>query len=136
MPDHVPDRQPAIVRLRARDVLASLTTTVHAARIAAAEDLHERLNLVDGGRETTLSTSQRVEPATIGLRDGGHVLRLLLAPLDLKAADPELSELLEMIVRGEILGRDQIPAVERRTGCLVRKRVILATRLRARTAIR
>ena len=131
----IPDQQSAIVRLRTRDVLAAIATTVHAPGVSAAEYLHQRFNLFDRRRKPTLAAREGVEPSAIRFRNGGDVLRLLLATFDLEAADPELRELLEMIVCREILRRNEIAAVERVTGRCIGKGIVLPTRLRARSAV-
>lgn len=109
LPHHRAQCQPTIVRLRAGDVLATLPTTVHATRVAAAEDLHQRFHFVDRRRTSFFTTRDAVEPAAIGLRHRRNVLGLLLAPFHLEAADAELGDLFQVIVCGQILGADQVP---------------------------
>ena len=70
-----------------------------------------------------------VEPSSVGLCHGRHVFGLLLATFNFQAPDAQLRDRLKMIVGREILGRDQIAAVERLAGRVVIQRVVLAAGL-------
>lgn len=125
----------AIVRLRPCDVEPTRATAVHPAGEAAAEDLHERLHLVlSRRRERPLL--HPVEEIAVRLGDGRHVLRLLLPALDLETHDAGVGDLGEMVVRAEVLRRNQIAAIELGVVLDVGEDVVLAARLRARAPIR
>ncbi len=131
---HAAEHDAVVVGLRARDVAAPLATAVHAAGVAAAVDLHQRLDL-GGRRRRCLATRNTLEEAAIALRHRGDVLGLLLAPLDLEAADTGGRDLGQVIVRREVLGADQVAAVELERLVVVGEDVVLATALRARAAV-
>ena len=128
------DGHAVIVRLRARDVVATRASTIHAAGVAAAVDLHQRLRRGDRWRGA-IAHRQTREEAAIALRDRRDILRLLLAPFDLEAPDTGVGNVGEMIVGREILCADQVTAIQFRAICLVGEHVVLAATLRARATI-
>ena len=133
--DDVANEQAFVVRLRARDVVAPVPPAVHTASVAAAKDLHQRLDSFQRRRPTGLAALDGIKPATIGFGDRRDVLGLLLAALDLQTPDAELGDFLKMLVGREVLGGDEIAGVERGTCRVVGQGVVLPTGLRAGTAI-
>ena len=125
----------AIVRMRARDVVATLAPAVHAAGETSTENLRERLD-VCGRRCGAVARREAIEERTIPVRHRGDVLGTLLAPLHLEARHSGVGDVGEMIRRREITGRDEEPAIQLDAGVHVIEDVVLAARLRARSAIR
>ena len=125
----------AVVRMRARDVLSPVAASVHATREAAAVDLRERLD-IGGRRCRTIASGEAVEKGPIAMRHRCDVLGTLLAAFDLEARDAGAGDVRQMIRGREILGGDEVAAIEFRAGSDVVEHVILAAGLRARSAIR
>src|SRR5688500_4811043 len=121
--------------MRPGDVLAPSPTGEHSTREPTTEDLHERLHLSGGGRRR-VSRFQTIEERAVTVGDGRDVLRLLLFSLDFQTNDPRLREVRELIVRGEVLRRNEVSAVELRGGDRVGEDIVLTARLRARSAVR
>jgi hypothetical protein len=126
--------EPAVVRVRPRDVLSAGPAAVHAAGEPPAEDLDERLHL-RRRRLHALPAAHAVEEVAVRAGDGGHVLRLLLPPLHLQAPDPQLGDVRQVVVGRQVLGGDEVTAVELLAGGRVGQHVVLAARLRARPAV-
>src|SRR5689334_4280513 len=125
----------AVVGMLARDVRAAGATAVHAAGESAAVDLHERLDRFRA-RRGAVAGREAIEEAAIAAGHGRDVLGALLAPLDLEASDARVGDLGEVVGRREILGRDEVAAVELLVRVQIGEDVILATGLRARAAVR
>ena len=94
------------------------------------KNLHERLDL-GRLRIDRLPSREPVEKRAIAARHRGDVFGLLLPALDLEAADARVGEVGEVVVRREILARDQIAAIELGSSSRVGEDVILPARLRA-----
>ena len=124
----------AIVGLRTRDVVAPGATAVHAAGEAAREDLDQRRRFRLGRRRPGAG-GEAIEELPIAVGHRGDVLGLLLAPLDLEAADTGLGDLLQVVPGAQILRGNQVAAVELGAGVMVGEHVVLSAGLRARAAI-
>ena len=124
-----------VVGLRAGDVGTARAAAVHAAGEPSTEDLYERTHLLERGRREG-AVLHAIEELAVSLGDRRDVLGFLLAALDLEAADPGVRDLLKVIVGAEVLGGDEVAAVEFLAVRGVGEHVVLAARLRARAAVR
>src|SRR6185312_13816497 len=81
------------------------------------------------------STRHAVQKLPVSARDRGDVLRLLLAALDLEAPDARVGDFVQVLERAQILGGNQVAAIELDPRIEIGQHVVLAARLRTRSSI-